>query len=84
MKRYKALFFTVCLFSSLAGKSQTASLQEMLSSKQYEAVLSYAGQLSAADSADTPVMHAIAQAYEGVLRHREAFGTYKHCLTMIR
>lgn len=72
---------TLCL--PLAGWAQTSSsLQEMVNRKQYAAVLEHAARLTPEDSADYQTMNAVAQAYEGMLKYREAYSCFRLCLAM--
>jgi tetratricopeptide (TPR) repeat protein len=73
---------TIILCSPWEGKAQDTGLQTLADRKQYTVVIQYAGNLSAADSADYATMNAIAQAYEGLLNYRDAFRYYQHCLQM--
>jgi tetratricopeptide (TPR) repeat protein len=73
---------SIILCFSSVGKAQEIDLQTWVNQKQYTAVIRYAGNLSAADSTDYATMNAIAQAYEGLLNYREAFGYYQYCLQM--
>lgn len=82
MKQSKLLIFISCLCLSFIAQAQTISLQELVNHKQYEAVLSKVAELTPADSTDFQTMNAIAQAYEGVLKHRDAYTCYQHCLTL--
>ncbi|MDR1600926.1 MAG: tetratricopeptide repeat protein [Tannerella sp.] len=68
----------------LGGKmlAQDVDLQSLVYQKQYEAVVGHAARLQKADSADYRTMYAVAQAYEGLLRYRDAYNCYRHCLTL--
>jgi tetratricopeptide (TPR) repeat protein len=81
MKKLLTVLSILLCFSSV-GEAQEVDLQTWVNRKQYTDVIQYAGHLSAADSADYATMNAVAQAYEGVLGYREAFGYYRHCLQM--
>lgn len=78
MKRL--LLFFCCL--GITGVAQEASLQDLVNKKQYVKVIEMADNLTPQDSADYGVMYAIGQAYEGVLRYRDAYEFYRHCLLM--
>jgi cytochrome c-type biogenesis protein CcmH/NrfG len=73
-----SLLLLLCL-SSL-GNAQTGSWQERVSRRQYAEVIASAQDLSPADSANYEQMYALAQAYEGMLKYREALGYYRYCL----
>lgn len=74
------LFLFICLFSLL--HAQKPNLQELVNRKQFAVVSAFADSLTPADSADYQTMYAIGQAYEGLLRYKEAYGVYQHCLLM--
>jgi tetratricopeptide (TPR) repeat protein len=73
--------FVLLSFPGIA-KSQQENLQELLNQKQYNRIVSYANQLQAADSSDWQTMYLIGQAYEGLLRYRDAYRFYQHCLSL--
>lgn len=73
------LFLCIC---SLAGLAQNATFQELVNKKQFDVVIARADSLTPADSADYAIMSAVAQAYEGMLRFKDAYTCYKHCLSM--
>jgi len=72
------LFLISC---SGVAQSQRENLQELLNRKQYNQVVSFTEQLQASDSSDFQTMYQIGQAYEGLLRYRDAYRFYQHCLT---
>ena len=80
MKKIFMLLFLIS-FSGVA-QSQQESLQELLNRKQYNQVVSFAEQLQAPDSSNFQTMYLIAQAYEGLLRYRDAYRFYQHCLAL--
>jgi tetratricopeptide (TPR) repeat protein len=80
MKKIIFLLFLIC-FSGIA-KSQQENLQEMLNRKQYNQIVALADQLQAADSSDFQTMYLIGQAYEGLLKYRDAYRFYQHCLLL--
>jgi tetratricopeptide (TPR) repeat protein len=63
-------------------KSQQENLQELLNKKQYSQIVSYTTQFTVADSSDYQTMYLTGQAYEGLLKYREAYRYYQHCLTI--
>jgi tetratricopeptide (TPR) repeat protein len=63
-------------------RAQNVDLQNLVYQKQYAAVVGYAAHLQKADSTDYRTMYAVGQAYEGLLRYREAYHCYLHCLTL--
>ena len=80
MHKYTVLLLLSVL--SLMGQAQSLSLQELVNRKQFTQVIALADSLTAADSADYVTMSAIGQAYEGVLRYKEAYQCFRHCLSM--
>jgi tetratricopeptide (TPR) repeat protein len=67
---------------SWMAKSQQENLQELLNRKQYNQIVLYVDQLQASDSSDFQTMYVIGQAYEGLLRYRDAYRYYQHCLML--
>lgn len=80
MHKYTVLLLLGVL--SLMGQAQSLSLQELVNKKQFAKVIARADSLTAADSADYVTMSAIGQAYEGMLRYKEAYQCFRHCLSM--
>lgn len=73
------LIIIIFLCFPLWGKTQKDNLQELVNQKQYSTVIHYANNLSATDSSDYSTMNAIGQAYEGMLKYRDAFQYYWYC-----
>ncbi|MDR0430273.1 MAG: tetratricopeptide repeat protein [Tannerellaceae bacterium] len=73
-------FIILCI--PLIGNTQDYNLRELLTRKQYATIIEHAGNLSIADSADYQTMNIIGQAYEGMLRYRDALRYYEHCHAM--
>lgn len=78
--KFSLLLFLCAL--SLWGQAQSSSLQELVNRKQFQAVIARADSLTPADSADYAVMSAIGQAYEGLLRYKDAYQCFSYCLQM--
>lgn len=80
----KCNLLTVLLLYCLLGtlNAQDVSWQDLVNRKQYAVVITRADSLSSADSVNYTVMSAIGQAYEGTLRYREAYASYRHCLSL--
>jgi tetratricopeptide (TPR) repeat protein len=85
----KSLFISLLLFATSSWAqtgaqtgAQTESLQELLNRKQYAAVIARSDNLTAADSSDFGKMNALAQAYEGMLKYRDALRFYNQCFEM--
>lgn len=75
------LLLLLCGLSCL-GQAQSTSLQELVNRKQFEAVIARVDSLTPADSADYSTMSAIGQAYEGMLKYKDAYNCYQYCLAM--
>ena len=71
MKCKFSLLLFLCVLS-LWGQAQSLNLQELVNKKQFQEVVARADSLTPADSADYATMSAIGQAYEGLLRYKEA------------
>lgn len=78
--KFSLLLFLCAL--SLWGQAQSLPLQELVNRKQFQAVVARADSLTAADSADYATMSAIGQAYEGLLRYKDAYQCFSYCLQM--
>lgn len=80
----KCNLVTVLLLCCLIfpGNAQEFNWQDLVNRKQYAAVIARADSLTPADSSDYEVMNAIGQAYEGMLRYRQAYDYYRLCLCM--
>lgn len=81
MKCKFSLLLLLCVLS-LRGQAQSLTLQELVNKKQFQEVITRAGSLTPADSADYATMSAVGQAYEGMLRYKEAYQYFSHCLKM--
>lgn len=78
--KFSLLLFLCAL--SLSGLAQRLNLQELVNKKQFQEVVVHADSLTSADSADYATMSAIGQAYEGLLRYKDAYLCFSHCLKM--
>ena len=81
MKCKFSLFLFLCVLS-LWGQAQSLTLQELVNKKQFQEVMARADSLTPSDSADYATMSAIGQAYEGLLRYKDAYRCFSHCLKM--
>ncbi len=74
----------VCLILLLGGHVtvQSTGWLDKLNKKQFREILQEAEPLSPADSADFQKMYILGQAYEGLLKYREAYQVYTHCFRM--
>lgn len=61
--------------------SQSISLQELVNKKKFAEVLRQAQNFTAADSADITKMLVLGQAYEGLMKNKDAYRCYKYCLS---
>ncbi|NDV56244.1 hypothetical protein D0T51_10955 [Parabacteroides sp. 52] len=72
------LFFLCCF--TLVGTAQVTTMQDLVNKKQYAEAIAMINQQAATDSTDYATMYTLGQAYEGLLKYREAYDTYKLCL----
>ncbi|MDR1408480.1 MAG: hypothetical protein LBJ23_10635 [Tannerella sp.] len=78
-----ALCVLSCILLLAGGiHAQDSDLQRLVYQKKFAAAVDSAAHLQAADSTDLHTMYAVGQAYEGLLRYREAYRCYLHCLTL--
>ncbi|MDR2234245.1 MAG: hypothetical protein LBE56_14120 [Tannerella sp.] len=80
MKRF--ILLLVLLTFAKAAISQQVDLQELLKREQYRQVISTANELQPADLADSQTMYLIGQAYEGLMKYRDAYRVYQRCLSI--
>lgn len=78
MKKLFLLFF-ICSFASIV-KAQHTDLQALINQKRYQEVIKHATGLNKSDSSDIQTIYIIGQAYEGMLKYKEAYQCYLHCL----
>ncbi len=81
MKCKFSLSLFLCILS-LCGQAQSLTLQELVNKKQFQEVIARTASLTPADSADYATMSAIGQAYEGLLRYKDAYRCFSYCLKM--
>lgn len=81
MKRTLLHIILGCLIT-LAAAGQEVNLQQLVSSKRFEAAVAQAVNFTAADSANYQTMFTMGQAYDGLLKYRDAYGYFRHCFTM--
>ena len=79
MKKYVLSFLLAILFIG-HGTAQT-DLQTWVNQRQYEKVLAQS-MLMDMDTLDYANLSAVGQAYEGMLRYKEAYRIYERCLSM--
>ena len=80
----KSLFILILLglFLAIPAGAQETGWQELVNRKQFAETIRMAGQLTPADSGDFKKMYALAQAYEGMLKYRQALDYFMLCLQM--
>jgi tetratricopeptide (TPR) repeat protein len=78
----KHIFCVFCILLFVSAASAQTDLQQLVYQRQYAAVMDDAMPLQKEDSADFRTMYAVGQAYEGLLRYREAYDCYRHCLSL--
>lgn len=79
----KVRLFIALLLLGWAGVeaySQSASLKDLVYRKKYAEVVKLSKTFTAADSANYETMFALAQAYEGLLKNKDAYRCYLYCL----
>ena len=81
MKCKFSLLLFLCVLP-LCGQAQSFNLQELVNKKQFQEVIARVDSLTPADSADYATMSAIGQAYEGLLRYKDAYLCFSYCLKM--
>lgn len=72
--------FLCCL--SFSVNAQIISLQELVNRKQYAEVISRAVKFNKDDSTDFKTMYAVGDAYDGLLKYKDAYRVYNYCMTM--
>lgn len=77
-KRRAACFLLAALVSTVAA--QKKSLRELIDKKKFAEVMRLAENFTAADSAKIEPVFCLGQAYEGLLKNREAYRCYTFCL----
>ena len=78
MKRpcFCIISFFCCVASTFAQQSEW---KDLIDKKQFDIVISQATNMQPADTADFSKMYLIGQAYEGLLKYRDAYNYYKKC-----
>jgi len=72
-------------FSGMAlsqEENMQENLQDLLNRKLYKQIVAAATQYTEVDSVDYQTMYLTGQAYEGLLRYRDAYRFYQHCLSI--
>lgn len=73
---------SLCCLLSLTAAGQGTDWQDLVNRKQFAAIVEQANRLTASDSTNYQTMHAVGQAYEGLLQYRAAYRYFQHCLTL--
>ena len=79
--RHFILSVFLVLLSIGNGNAQTTDFQTWVNQRQYEKVLAQS-MLMDMDTLDYANLSAVGQAYEGMLRYKEAYRIYERCLSM--
>ena len=80
MKRCILIIFSfLCCAITYAQQSEW---RELIEKKQFEKVILHADNLLSADSADFSKMYLIGQAYEGLLKYKDAYNFFKQCYVL--
>lgn len=79
---YRLVFLLFCVLPFTGQAQENSNLQELINRRKYTAVINQVETLTASDSADFNTMYAIGQAYEGLLRYRNAYDFYHYCFNM--
>jgi len=78
----KICFYILFFCSGISTFAQQAEWREFIDKKQFEKVILQASNMQPADSTDVSKMFLIGQAYEGLLKYREAYNCYKQCYAL--
>ena len=81
MKRF-VLYVFFSFFCCVITFAQQSEWRDLIENKQFEKVILQAENLQPADSADFFKAYILGQAYEGLLKYKEAYDYYKHCYTL--
>jgi tetratricopeptide (TPR) repeat protein len=76
----KLIWLLCCI--AFTANAQKNSLRELINRKQFEEVLSQTKLLTSSDSTHAETMYSIGEAYEGLLKYKDAFRTYKICYAL--
>jgi len=77
--KQRLFFIPLLVFCCAALSAQHAEWRDYLENKQYEIIISQAVDLQASDSVDFSKMYLLGQAYEGLLKYKDAYNCYKQC-----
>lgn len=79
---YRLVLLLLCVLPIIGQAQADRDWQDLVNRKQYTTVIDKVGTLTASDSANVSTMYAIGQAYEGLLRYRDAYQYYRYCFAM--
>lgn len=74
------LFSIICCFAWTV-QAQHSDLQTLINQKRYQDVIKLTANLNTSDSSDIQTIYIIGQAYEGMLKYKDAYQCYKYCLS---
>ena len=77
MKRF--CFFILFFYYVVPVFAQQSEWRDLIDNKQFGEVISQSAGMQPADSADFTKMYFVGQAYEGLLRYKDAYDCYIHC-----
>ena len=81
MKRH-CFIFIISFFYCAISVAQQSEWRELIDKRQFEKVILQATNLQYADSADFSKMYLLGQAYEGLLKYRDAYNCYIQCYAL--
>ena len=80
MKR--CVFLIILSFFCAISFAQQPEWRDLIDNKQFDKVILQAVNLQPADSVDFTKMYLLGQAYEGMLKYRDAYNCYKQCFAL--
>lgn len=75
------LLSIICCFT-WSAHAQHSDLQTLINQKRYQEVIKQVAGMNRPDSSDIQTLYIIGQAYEGMLKYKEAYQYYRHCLSL--
>ena len=79
----KRLFFIFAfVFCCVVLSAQQPELRDLIEKKQFEKVIVHTGNLQPSDSLDFSKMYLVGQAYEGLLKYKDAYDCYRQCYVL--
>ena len=80
MKR--CVFLIILSFFCAISFAQQQEWRDLIDNKQFDKIILQAVNLQPADSVDFTKMYLLGQAYEGMLKYRDAYNCYKQCYAL--